>query len=390
MNRRTRLRQILSDPDYLTWSIFGSIVVVILAALISLLFTVSFSGPVTENDALSNSEKKDGIVLIGHAFDIKAGERSMKIQWKPSACGALYNSTQSPSSTNPGNGGKRAECGRPNRKVSIYMNNEVDNATWTYDPDKVPVNRNGFQGNLNVPTNFFVVDTQIDIYTWVLGTNKCNVGLDFLYPFVHYEMTSSFFAVSETSNSTFTPIAIVDAVLVTATDNYVPGETETHSEYSVTFPGAETDTRVPVLINRFSIKTSNVARTFTMVLFFVNWGLVVLVLFMTVSLLVRKMKYQKQVPESILAMPLTIILMIPGLRALFIGDPPFGNLVDLLGFFPQMMIVAVCSFVLLVLMGQGLDGNYIRGKARLAHGLETASLLEEKEGSELKVHVIRV
>ncbi|KAL0567560.1 hypothetical protein V5O48_014430 [Marasmius crinis-equi] len=135
-----------------------------------------------------------------------------------------------------------------------------------------------------------------------------------------------------------------------------------------------------------------VAKTFSMVLFLINWGLALLVTFMTVALAVGKVKYGGgKLPDSVLAMPLTITLMIPGLRALFIGDPPFGNVLDITGLFPQMVLVGICSFVLLAMMGHDLlmkhKGPDPRrdGRADSQNKDNAALLKEEEEGLEVVV-----
>ncbi|KAK1235542.1 hypothetical protein PQX77_001230 [Marasmius sp. AFHP31] len=397
---RFHLRQTLNDN--LTWTIFTSILVFVVGSLLALVFSIDFNGPVRENDALTNASDKDGIILIGHAFDIKTGERSMRIQWTPSGCGALFNSSRSPSSTNPSNGGTKARCGRPNRKVAIYINGEMDKPAWDFDPESVPVNAGGMQSGQLSSSEWFVTDSQIDMYTWVLPTNKHTMGLDFFYPFLRYEVTHNFFAVaseddSEPGNATqLTPIQILDAVVVTATDNYVPGLPTIHRDHTVSFspPNASSSTppiELPALLGRYTFALSTVAKSFSLLLFTVNWALALLVTFMTVALSVGKIKHGSQVPDSVLAMPLTIILMVPGLRALFIGDPPFGNVLDLTGFFPQMILIGVSSFVLLVLMSHDLRKqhevipNSRRGSKMEESDEEMAMLLKDKE--DLKVMV---
>ncbi|KAL0068534.1 hypothetical protein AAF712_004248 [Marasmius tenuissimus] len=325
---RIRSCQNLNDK-FLTWAIFISILAFTTGSLLALFIRIDFNGPVRENDALSNSSGNDGIVLIGHAFNIKTGERSMKIQWTPSGCGALFNASRSPSSTNPRNGGQNAECGRPSRKVAIYVNGDMDKAAWDFDPESVPANAEGMESG-----QLFVTDTQIDMYTWVLPIrDKHTIGLDFLYPFLSYEVTHNFFAVasredSDTNTTKLDPVTILDAVIVTATDNYVPGNPEIQHGLSVTFSSNSSTSplELPVLLGRYTFVLSPVAKAFSLLLFAVNWVLALLVTFMTISLLVRKIKHGIQVPDTVLVMPLTIILMVPGLRALFIGNPPFGKL----------------------------------------------------------------
>jgi len=79
-----------------------------------------------------------------------------------------------------------------------------------------------------------------------------------------------------------------------------------------------------------------------------NWALTVLVVYITVAVMVSR---KKEAGEGVLLIPLTIILTIPALRAMFVGSPPFGILLDVVGLFVQMIVVGLCSIALLLKVG---------------------------------------
>jgi hypothetical protein len=166
-------------------------------------------------------------------------------------------------------------------------------------------------------------------YPLTLPLTTHDVGLDFLYPFVYYGTAFAFTAIQGTNNITneTTFIPILQVALVAATDNYVPSAASVLNSNADFFFGAT------VLING-TIATSTVAqptvtfsalaRTFSLIMFFVNWGLTLVVLFMTI----RQAVGNEEVNKDVLVMPVTIILIIPALRQLFVGNPPFGEYPD--------------------------------------------------------------
>jgi hypothetical protein len=330
---------------HLTWSIFGSVVIVIIALLLSMMFTIDFGGPVSENQLYAQRQDNDGIVLVGHAFNVKTSERALQVTWYPVACGRYYDPRLSPSASNEFNGYGIARCGLPNVNVTIFVDGNTSEPAWEYDPSTIP-SFDKRQNGVATAQNWFVTESQLYMYTWVFHANKHTLGLDFLYPFLNYEFTHHFMAVS--NSSALSAVPILEVILVTSTDNYVPVANAGTELFTIPFEGIAEPVQVYTI--KLSISLSSVARAFSIVLFAVNWGLALIVMFMTISLVVEKNRNNAQIPDSVLAMPVTIILTIPALRALFIGNPPFGNVLDVLGLLPQMIIVAVSSLVLMVVM----------------------------------------
>lgn len=63
------------------------------------------------------------------------------------------------------------------------------------------------------------------------------------------------------------------------------------------------------------------AKAFVATIYFVNWLLTGMVLFTTVGVFRLN---KKRMPDTLLALPITVILIVPSLRALMVGSPAFG------------------------------------------------------------------
>ena len=71
-----------------------------------------------------------------------------------------------------------------------------------------------------------------------------------------------------------------------------------------------------------TISRSTLSRSFTMCMLLMNWALTVGTLYITLVMIVRREKMS----DAVLALPITVVLTIPAIRALFVGSPPFGIL----------------------------------------------------------------
>ena len=74
------------------------------------------------------------------------------------------------------------------------------------------------------------------------------------------------------------------------------------------------------------VHRSILAQAFTMCMLLVNWALTIGSLYITLVMLVKR----ERMSEAVLALPITVVLTIPAIRALFIGSPPFGILLGAL------------------------------------------------------------
>jgi len=86
------------------------------------------------------------------------------------------------------------------------------------------------------------------------------------------------------------------------------------------------------------IRRSTRAKMLTFSMFAINWILV------SCSVITTSLFFspKRDVKEGFALLPLTVILTIPSIRALYSGSPSFGIFFDLVGFFPQMVAAVAC------------------------------------------------
>lgn len=68
------------------------------------------------------------------------------------------------------------------------------------------------------------------------------------------------------------------------------------------------------------MKRSMLARAFTMCMLLVNWALTAGSVYITLIVAIRKERVNDAVP----LVPVTAVLTVPAIRALYVGSPPFG------------------------------------------------------------------
>lgn len=262
-----------------------------------------------------------GVSLIGHVYNIDIPSRTVQISWLIIGCGAM----QMPGTTTY----DVASCGRLNVAADFF----IDGATTpngSYDPTANPKRADSTQEPLYVQAiNEFQTTHLIEISSWN--------GLDqqYGYPFDTYYLGSSVTARRSDTNES---LPILTYHPVDSTNNFAPyvlEDTDTFTEPN--------GTAVHNRYMRMEFSRTSFTQFFVMSLFIVNWSLTAIVLYITLSA-----NEGNDVGESILLLPLSVIVTIPGLRALWVGAPAFGLLLDSAGFFLQMVIVAICSIFLVV------------------------------------------
>jgi hypothetical protein len=125
-------------------------------------------------------------------------------------------------------------------------------------------------------------------------------------------MTTVVLAVDHDTNETLT---IERVGLVDFSNNFFPTFKDSASQSS--FNGASVPSRVIHLI----LRRAALAKAFALVIFGVNWGLTAMVLYLSLAGIQRG----SDLSEGDLFFPATIILTVPSLRALMVGNPPFGT-----------------------------------------------------------------
>ncbi|KAJ7489610.1 hypothetical protein B0H11DRAFT_1912621 [Mycena galericulata] len=316
----------MRHPVILILTIFTSL---ILGAIVTIIFTISFKGPLTENEVYRSAGEQDG-----HIFHVDLVLRQMLVSWQPAGCGKYFARTEP--SYGLLNGGTGSNCGRPSVNVCLAINGAP---SWCFDPSQDP-----FQGDQSLLyANHILaklhplilhkkhsIAAQFYTYSYVFKPSfrlnpNAYVDLQFVYPFDAYRSTNTFVAFTpsqdgSTSNSTFLPILNVAAV--DASETFVPAWRYTLlpiAHARIFFNGMETDN---AYVFTLIVKRSLLAKVFTVTLFFINW-LVACVCYITIVAWISR---DRKAGQWVLAIPVTIILTIPGLRALFVGNPSFGIL----------------------------------------------------------------
>ncbi|PSS06876.1 hypothetical protein PHLCEN_2v3504 [Hermanssonia centrifuga] len=184
--------------------------------------------------------------------------------------------------------------------------------------------------NIDIPSpqNEIQATHLIEIASWH--------GLDpqYAYPFDTYVVDTTFLALNSDTNQS---LPILDLSPADSTDNFTPYIIQQWST-RINTTGTEVDGRYLQMGFRRTI----LSQFFVVVLFAVNWGLTLVVLFITIAA-----TDGQKVDVSILILPVTVILTIPALRALWVGAPAF----DSVGLFVQMVVVSVCSMFLVIGIG---------------------------------------
>jgi hypothetical protein len=164
------------------------------------------------------------------------------------------------------------------------------------------------------------------------------LSIDFFYPFLSYECHGTFLAITASANGTITSIPIMDIALITSTDNFVPVEPHTEglggSEYAITFPASNATkgptTLAGVVVIYVKIRLNLIAQLYSVLLFTVNWMLTLFVMYVAIGLFVKRVRsatsrQRMPIPDQAFAIPISLILTMPGLRDLFVGNPPRGE-----------------------------------------------------------------
>ncbi|RPD63853.1 hypothetical protein L227DRAFT_363874 [Lentinus tigrinus ALCF2SS1-6] len=268
---------------------------------------------------------KDGIALLGHAYNIDVSQRQVQMSWLVLGCGSLALRTGSYHSK---------ACGTANVALDLYVDGAT-NASGSYDP----ASNLWFDAETN---NSFYIQPSVEFQTEHLLEVTAWHGQDqqYAYPFDTYIFGTVFQAFLSGTNVSvpFLFLRIVDA-----TSSLQPIYIQDADVRTLSLNGSEI---VHARGARYSFHRVALSQLFVMVLFIVNWLLTAVVLFIAVS------AYDGlPMSEGVLILPVSVILTIPALRALWVDAPSFGLLLDSCGTFLQMVLVSLASLYLVVNVG---------------------------------------
>ncbi|KDR76883.1 hypothetical protein GALMADRAFT_417399 [Galerina marginata CBS 339.88] len=272
------------------------------------------------------------LFFLGHIYNVNVPMRTISVSWLIGGCGD-YGFEPMPTNAPTG-------CGAPNMPVDVYLDGS-SRPSFSYDPLAHPWDFRGSTDRnetMNVQSlNQFQTTYLVDLHTQrlLLGKMTHNFDQQYFYPFDTFHLGTNLIAMSPESNTTSFKITTVGF------SDYVNG-------FVPVFDAVPSRTRINGTIvdshyGELTVSRNNTARTFVMILLIVNWALTGVVVYITAGTLVLGSK----IGDGILVLPVTVILTLPALRALFVENPPFGILIDILGLFMQMIIVSLCSLILL-------------------------------------------
>jgi hypothetical protein len=99
-------------------------------------------------------------------------------------------------------------------------------------------------------------------------------------------------------------------------------DTETTSNYTYDSGTGPTTVVVESRVLKATVERSMLAKAFTMCMLTVNWALTAGSVYIT--LVVANKRVTQRVTDAVPLVPVTVILTIPAIRALYVGSPPFG------------------------------------------------------------------
>ncbi len=152
----------------------------------------------------------------------------------------------------------------------------------------------------------------LDIQTVQLSSVKNRAfNQQYFYPFDRYRAVTNFFAINSNNN---TSLPISHLVFTDFANNFDPKTVE-HPSRTV-FNGSFVDSFTSVL----SLERTANAQLYTVMLFLLNWALTGMTVYITMLIQIGE-----ALGEGIVVLPLTILLILPMIRGMFVESPPFGE-----------------------------------------------------------------
>ena len=134
-----------------------------------------------------------------------------------------------------------------------------------------------------------------------------------MVPFDNYSLSSTVLAIDMTTNLTL-PMVLFEAY--GRAENFVISSSGGAARVRYIYgPWSSEGRRIYI-----TVKRTILAKAFTMCLLLVNTALAVGSAYITFLVVIRR----EETKDGVLLLPVTIVLTIPALRALFDGPPPFG------------------------------------------------------------------
>ena len=141
----------------------------------------------------------------------------------------------------------------------------------------------------------------------------------YMAPFDAYSLDISALVVGKDKNTSM-PIATL--MVGQAPDNFrvSSAEVKTTGKYTYNSGTQSITLEAPSKLVYIDVRRSGFAHVLTLCLFLINWALTIGSVYIVLLVVIRK----EGLNDAILLLPVTIVLIIPALRGLYAGSPPFG------------------------------------------------------------------
>ncbi|KAF9644675.1 hypothetical protein BDM02DRAFT_3190381 [Thelephora ganbajun] len=280
-----------------------------------------------------------GVAIVGHNYLLDLDKRTLSIQWEVIGCGAHKLSTYQRSQ----NIGASETCGPFDRAIDVYLNDATKPA-FSFDPDHLPVSST--LGALYIQSLMsFGMEHQLNAYpaSIYFPATKTRHLLDqqLTAPFDRYVLSAFVFVIDTATNQS---VSITRFASADPLNHFITHFTDAPTTNKFTYDAGRGPATVDVESRalELDVRRSLRSRGFTMCMWVINWALTSGTVYITLVVLVNTEKMS----DGVLALPITVILTIPTIRGLYVGTQPF----DVVGFFLQIIIVALCSLTLLYLV----------------------------------------
>lgn len=157
----------------------------------------------------------------------------------------------------------------------------------------------------------------LDVYTQSTTIQKSHLNFDqaYLYPFDIFYMSLNIVVTSpKVTNSSLLPILAIG--FSGYSNNFMP---YMENEEATTMANG---TVFPSRYASLTLRRTRISQGFVMSILAVNWALTVLVAYITIA----SFSAHFRMTDGIVALPITVILTVTALRALYVDSPPFGEL----------------------------------------------------------------
>lgn len=157
----------------------------------------------------------------------------------------------------------------------------------------------------------------------VLNVFNVDHSLDFgdpgSVPFDTYSLSALAFVIEKATNKS---VPIITFAAGEGPDNFVVSSirAQTKNNYAYDSGTGPTTVEVGSSMIVMTVKRSQLARAFTVCLLLINTALTIGSAYITLLVVFRR----GGMNDTVLLLPVTIVLTVPALRGLYVGSPPFG------------------------------------------------------------------